>query len=189
MPEIKLYILALIILLSSCNILQTRNPQSPKISRSSFKPSITPEILFANLKNAFAQKNSEGYKACFVEDPSFNSVFKFIPSSTAAAADPALLKWDLKKEQQYFFNLVQSNEKSEIELLLKNEDWNTLGEQRVYKYDYTIILDLPLTQKMYSGTSRFQIQLDAKNQWVIAEWIDIQTSKKQTWSDLKGTYY
>lgn len=189
MSKIKLYILPLILLIVSCDILQTRNPEDPEISRNSFKPAISPEILFENLQNAFSQKNSEGYRSCFGDYVLSDNVLKFVPSSTAAASDPALLNWDVEKEFQYFFNLVQGDNNSVIKLDLQNEEWNTIGENRIYKYDYTITLSLPTDYKVYAGTSQFLIQLDNKNQWIIVEWIDIQSKGSLTWSDLKGAYY
>lgn len=175
--------------LVSCDLFLTRDPEEPKLSRNSFKSPLTPEILFENLENSFSQKNNESYKSCFVENTFLSLPFKFVPSSTAAVSDPALLSWDLQKEFQYFFNLTKSDANNSISLELENEVWNTVDEKRIYKYDYVITISGSIGTSQYLGASQFEIQLDQRNQWVIVEWRDIQTGADLTWSDLKGAYY
>lgn len=189
MSKMKRLTLILILLLVSCDLLETRNPEEPKISRSSYKTPITPEILFENLINSFSQKNNESYKSCFVDQTFFDKPFKFIPSSAAAASDPALLNWDIEKEMQYFFNLTKGGESDNFSLKLNNEVWNTVNEKRVYKYDYEISVITSSGSNKYFGTTQFEIYLDSRNQWTIVEWLDIQIEDKPTWSDLKGAYY
>lgn len=189
MSKVKLYILPLIFILVSCDLLQTRDPEDPDVSRNSFKTALTPEILFENLVNSFSQKNNEGYKSCFVENTFLEVVFNFIPSSASSVADPALLEWTLEKEYQYFFNLIQGDENNSVKLTLTNGEWNSIGEKRIYRYDYSISVSHLSNQTFYSGTSQFEIQQDQRNHWVIVNWIDIRTQNSLTWSDLKGVYY
>ena len=179
-------------LLFSCDLLTTREPESPDTRRTSYLPATTPDILFLNLKNSFKEKVLENYIASFV-DASFTPLpFIYIPSSESVASFPTLATWDLSAEQQYFNNLIVNTKKDvPIILDLQKEVKNTMGDSAVYQYEYILSLT-PVNeniQNSYRGNLIFHINLDSRNQWVISKWEDFKSSDNPTWSTLKGALY
>ena len=188
----KKLIIILTLFLFSCDILTTRDPESPDSQRTSYLPATTPDLLFLNLKNSLKEKVLENYMASFV-DISFTPVpFLFMPSSESVASFPTLAAWDLTAEQQYFNNLIVSTKEDvPIILDLQNESKTTMGDSAVYQYDYILSLTSinENIQNSYRGNLVFNIYLDSRNQWVIARWEDFKSSDNPTWSELKGTLY
>ncbi len=186
-----IYILFLVILVS-CDIFDSRDPEPPDTGRSNFIAATTREILFQNLVNSLQEKVLENYMACFVDSAFLNRTFKFVPSAGSSSQFSVLANWSLDSESQYFTN-VRSNtlENSPIILNLSNEVSNIQSDSAFYQFDY--ILTVPLADEskdgIYRGSLQFAIQLDSRKQWVIIEWKDIKKEDMQSWSELKGFYY
>ena len=187
----KKYLILILMFLSGCDLLSTRDPEEPNTPRSDYLPAISPDILFSNMQNAFEEKIIENYMASFV-DPAFISIpFIFIPSAGATAVFPNLSDWNINAERQYFNNLITATIPNlPITLSLENEIKNTFGDSAVYQFDYEI--SIPVNDesipKEYKGSLIFNIYLDVQNQWVISRWQDIKSSENPSWSELKGRF-
>ncbi len=185
-------LLIIVVFLFSCEIFETRDPESPDGNKSNYTAAVSPEILFQNLKNSFVDKNVENYLKSFVDVNYLNYEFKFIPTSTAINALPIVSEWTLESEKRYFFNFVKINEKNKLTLKLENEKWNSnTPDSRTYVYDYIIENRTPQNEliEIFEGSSQFEIKLDSRNEWVIVTWLDFQSENKISWSELKGGYY
>ncbi len=187
----RLFII-LTLFLFSCDLLTTREPESPDTRRTSYLPATTPDILLLNLKNSLKEKVLENYMACFVDNSYTPLPFIFLPSSESVASFPTLATWDLTAEQQYFNNLIIGTKKDiPIILDLQNESKTTMGDSAIYQYDYIISLT-PSNENIknsYRGNLIFYIYLDSRNQWVISKWEDFNLNNNPTWSALKGSLY
>lgn len=188
-----LYIsLAMLLVLASCDILETRSSEEPETSRANFVPATTPDILFQNMVSAFNEKIVENYTATLVDDAFINREFRFIPAAETVQRFAILSDWDINSETQYFNNAkAVSTDGAPIVLNLFNETSNLLGDSASYQFDYTINLpnEEASVPDQYEGSVRFKIFLDSRNQWVIVEWEDISDSEAPTWSELKGRFY
>lgn len=184
--------LLVLIFISGCDILSTRDSEEPITQRSNFTVASTPGILFENLKNSLKEKVVENYLACFVDDSFLNKQYVFKPSAGAVSKFQNLLSWDLESERQYFNNLkAATKEGVPIILELTNEFNSPQIDSAVYQYDYTITLSSndASIQSIYQGSLQFVINRDSRNQWVITRWEDIERNAQPSWSELKGRFY
>ena len=74
-----------ILLLTSCDLFDTRDAEPPDETRSNFRQAIEPEIVIENMINSFADKNVQNYLACFVDSSFIQRNFIFSPSSGPTA--------------------------------------------------------------------------------------------------------
>jgi hypothetical protein len=185
-----IYISALLLLINSCDLLSTRDPELPEAGRSSFIPATTPDLLFTNLTNSFKEKIVENYVGCFV-DPSFlNRRYTYIPSAGSGIQFDVFLDWNVLSEKQYFNNVkAATSENSPIVLQLLNEVSNIAGDSAIYQYEYVLSVPFQDESVLYKGNCNFYIRNDSRSQWVITRWEDIKDQEYPSWSELKGQYY
>ncbi len=185
------FILLVIIFLSGCDILSTRDPEKPQQQGTSLPPATIPAILFQNLINSFEKKVTDNYLSCLADSSLINEKFKFIPDGSAINKYSIFENWNRESERRYFNNLknnIAINKPITISLL--NEVSNNMGEEALYQYDYIITFEnSTLGTEIYKGIAEFRIKIDRNNIWVITEWTDRSISGFNCWSDLKGRYY
>lgn len=182
--------LILLLLVSSCDIFTTRNPEEPNKPSSNYLAATSPEILFQNFKSSLEEKIVENYISCFVDTSFLKKKFNFIPAVGSVAQYPIFNNWSINEEKQYFNNLkaILSQGKN-IELIYENTLVNLLGnDSAVYYIDYNLSINSnnKLIGGVYKGTAQFKIFVDSRKQWVIVEWQDIKKENYLCWSDLKG---
>jgi hypothetical protein len=184
------YFILLSLLITSCDLLSTRDPETPDAGRSSFIPATTPDLLFTNLTNSFKEKVVENYVGCFV-DPSFlNNNYLYIPSAGSGIQFDVFLDWNVYSERQYFNNVqAATTENSPIVLQLLNEISNIAGDSAIYQYEYVLSVPFQEESELYKGNCKFHIRNDSRSQWVITRWEDIKDQEYPSWSELKGQYY
>ncbi len=181
-----------IVILNSCELLQTRNAEKPVSQRSDFIVATTPQQLFKNLQDAFREKILRNYEVCFVDTSFLKKKYVFIPSAGSIVKYNILSDWDIDAEKQYFTNLISKvKEKDAIVLNLFNEENTSQGDSAQYVFDYKISfpVDDPNIPNEYEGSAQFTINLDANNQWVITKWQDFKKENFPSWSELKGRFY
>ncbi|MEI7811268.1 MAG: hypothetical protein WCJ01_02460 [Ignavibacteria bacterium] len=176
-------ILLLSFTIISCDILSTREPETPQHSRANYVPSTTPEALIQNLVNSFKDRIPENYASCFSANK-----FQFSPSAESASMFMFLLSWDLQSEKQYFNNLINTAmQNSQIILNFSSEEKNLYGDSVSYTAVYS--LSVPFTDdqkpKFYQGNVHYTFSKE-NNNWVISYWADIKDEKYPCWSELKG---
>lgn len=180
----------LLLLLVSCDLLTTRDPEKPDKPRANFITPSSPEVVFQNLTNSFNDKVSENYIACFIDKSFLNSEFSFVSSAGSNTQFPILLSWDIFAEKQYFTNLIsQVDKNSKINLLLSNEEKQIYPDSIVIKYNYSLSVPTTNSTNNYQGVSLFTLRIDSRNFWVITKWVDIKLENFLSWSELKGNYY
>ncbi|MGK9477358.1 hypothetical protein [Melioribacter sp. OK-6-Me] len=181
--------ISILILLTSCDLITTREAEEPIKPSSSFLTATSPEILLQNFESSIEEKITENYLACFVDKNFLDKEYKFVPAGQAVAANPALLNWDLNSERLFMENLKANlSEGKNISLSLNNLNENRFSDSAIYVFDYTLLINT--TNKAlageYKGTSQLSVYKDSREQWVIVEWRDYKSESSQCWSELKG---
>ncbi|MBK8947057.1 MAG: hypothetical protein IPM32_17560 [Ignavibacteriae bacterium] len=182
----------LIFSFSTCDLLTTRDAEEPETGRSSYIAATTPDQLFINLQNSFAEKIEKDYINNFVDSSFLKINYKFTPSSEAIVKYNILSDWDLEAEKTYFRNLINNigdGKQIILSLQLVSNSVTENSENRNYNYSITLPIESETIPNFYKGNAFFNIRLDENNQWVIVEWIDNKSEDYPSWSELKGRFY
>ncbi len=187
----KLFFILFFLTLISCDVFVTRNPESPKDTRSNYTTPSTRETLISNLINSLSDKNAENYKKSFAVAPSSSVLFTFVPTGEAFNLYQIWEDWGVDDEFRYFTNLVNSTPSQyPINLSLSNELYSPISDGFVYTADYFIsVPKLNADPEIYKGSLKFNLTTDIYNFWVIYYWEDSPESGSLSWSDLKGSEY
>jgi len=190
--RVKYFLLIFLFLFTACDLLSTRQAETPNTSRDNFLPATSPEILFSNLTNSFKDKVVENYIACFSDPAYTDKQFNFVPTSSASVIYAAFSNWDLSSEQGYFSNLVNTlPETTPIILSLSQLGSTQYSDSAVYDFSYVLNTNFSSENisSTYQGNLKFTVVLDNRQQWVISGWIDFEKNGSPSWSELKGRMY
>ncbi|HEY6906367.1 MAG TPA: hypothetical protein VI230_02815 [Ignavibacteriaceae bacterium] len=191
MKNIIIYILTALVF-TGCDLLQTRDAETPNQPRSNYEQAVTPQQLLSNLVNSLKDKDVQNYINCLIDSSFSNKKFVFSPSSGAQSQYPFLTNdWNIRDEDQYFKNLItRVSDQSPITLSLTNELYSPQGDSLIYTATYSI--NVPGNDpglKDYQGDLRFNMVRDSRSIWVIYYWQDTKSTALPSWSELKGQFY
>jgi hypothetical protein len=185
---------SLVFVLTGCNIFETRTPESPSQSSSTFVPATDPSLVFSNMVNSFRDLNSVNYLKSFADSSSAGRDFRFEPTQQAKIKyGGVFLTWSRQSEQQYFENL-RSKIPTGSTVILNFETLTALSLQSdSAQYEVTYRLTAPHTVATLpteaTGKAQFFLIADRSRNWVVWRWIDFTTSTGPfSWSDLKGAF-
>jgi hypothetical protein len=191
-------LLALLLLLASthiaCNLFETRDPEPPSQSSSTFIPATDPSLVFSNMTNAFRDMNSVNYLKSFADSSSAGRNFSFEPTQQARIKyGGAFLTWNRQSEQQYFENLRSKIPAGSVATLVFESLTVQSLQSDSAQYEATYRLNVPHTvatlPTQATGKAQFLLVADRSRNWVIWRWIDLTTSTSTfSWSDLKGAF-
>ncbi len=180
--------------LIACNIFETRTPEPPTQSSSSFVPATEPFLVFSNMSNAFRDRNSVNYIKSFADSSTAGRSFSFEPTPQAKVKyGGVFLFWNRQSEQQCFENLCSKIPSGSTATLV----FQTLTVQSIqsdsaqYEATYTITAphSVASVPKQANGKAQFLLLADRSRNWIIWRWIDVPTTSSGfTWSDLKGEF-
>ena len=179
----------MIIILQSCDLFESREPESPDQTKSSYRVPVEPSDVIANLINSFRDKNANDYKKNFSTGaPLVNKIFYFVPSSNVLNIFPP--DWTVAQEFQYFNNLViDAPDALPIQLSFSDENYEVQADSSIYSAKYFITVPVQnAVPKIYEGNVRFLMTTDINSAWVIYYWEDI-AQQGSTWSELKLEFY
>jgi hypothetical protein len=189
----SLVIILLLFSAVSCDIFETRDPESPDQSRSNYQPATSPEILIQNLIDSFADKDVVNYQNTFVTGLS-NRVFTFIPSSTALSRFQNLWPtWNIDDEVQYFNNM-KTTVPDELPVLLSGlslspESFSIFGDSLKYNSEYFIsVPQINSEPLIFQGNLELSM-INLSTVWLVYFWKDNAIEDNPSWSDLKGSVY
>ena len=179
---------------SACNIFETREPEPPSQSSSTFIPATDPSLVFTNMTSAFRDLNSVNYVKSFADSSSAGRNFSFEPTQQAKIKyGGVFLTWNRQSEQQYFENLRSKIPTGSAATL----SFESLTVQSLQsdsaQYEATYRLTVPHTvatlPTQATGKAQFLLIADRSRNWVIWRWTDLTTSTSTfSWSDLKGAF-
>lgn len=183
-----------VLCLSACGIFETRDPESPDTSNETLPPATTPDYLMSNFTTAFMQKNVQEYEKLFADTVTHSRSFVFVPNQSAAATYPFFTEWDKTAESNYFKKIVNEigpSSSPQISFTYANDPVLYHSDSAFYTVDYNIFVPhkrADLTTK-FVGRSEFYLSPDKNNIWTIYRWVDFETNKDSSWSELKGQFY
>ena len=187
-----------ILLINSCDIFTTRNPENPTKNNESYLPPTSPSIVISNLTNSIKEKNPDYYSLCFTDDskPDNMQEYRFYHTSDALAKYSSIFDfWTVANEKSYFLSLI-SKTSSDIQPIfqLSNSKFEVLmPDSSLFVSDYYLkinhsILSLP---KEFSGSLQFNIIRNSNGMWFVKRWVDNKLQEdtiKNSWSILKAEF-
>ncbi|MDH3267751.1 MAG: hypothetical protein OEM46_02735 [Ignavibacteria bacterium] len=188
--RIKICFFSSLLILQACDIFESREPESPNETKSSYRVPVEPPDVIENIKNSFKDKNANDYKKNFSSgSPLVDRNFYFFPSSNVLNIFPT--DWTIAQEFQYFNNLVIRVPQSiPIVLSFSDEQYELQADSAVYSAKYFISVPVQNSAPViYEGNLRFLMSTDINAAWVIYYWEDIATQNSKSWSELKIEFY
>ncbi len=194
MRHSTLVVLLTTVLLVSCNIFETRTPESPAQTSSNYSPPINASDVFDNMQFAFSDLNTLNYLKSFSDSSTSGRSFQFEPSPQARSYYVGVfLNWTRQSEQQYFDNMKSKIAAGSTASL--NFSLNPISIQSdSAQYDADYQMTIPHTQanipKVFQGRAQFFLIKDpVSSTWTIWRWIDFRDAQNDMgWSDLKGAF-
>ncbi|MEI7906075.1 MAG: hypothetical protein WCI84_01825 [Bacteroidota bacterium] len=181
------YSAALSLLLLSCNLFDTRDPENPVADNQTLQPATSASMLISNFTTAFQQKNLQEYQKLFAD-----STFRFIPTQSASARYSAVfLSWNKTSESDYFRNAITEIGNASTPQLSFTTVSNIQFQSDSVAYTMDYIVYIPhsrTTAKQCTGRSELYMAPNKNNIWSIYRWVDFETKKDSSWSELKGQF-
>jgi hypothetical protein len=193
MKHIKIIqIITLSLLFFTCNIFETRDPESPSQTRSNFLPPSTSAIVLSNLGNAISEKNSLNYIQCLSGNDGTSNSFTFIPAPEVQTRYLSIfMSWDINSEKSYFENLISQTSKTAASSLTLNGSFIlNQSDSVVYNADYVLSFnhEMKSIPQICKGNLQFAMHRDKNNNWCIAKWMDNKINNEFCWSELKASF-
>lgn len=191
--SIQLLILGLSLTLTACGILETRTPQPPAQTSSTFVPATSPDTVLGNLINAVRERNTDNYIRCFVDSNFSDKRFSFVPTQEAQSKYVNKFNsWSLSSERGYFENLKSQTPSTATSLLFfssqKFESVQSDSALFTGAYDLVFQHDQSGVPQEAKGTLQFYMATDRNKLWMIYRWVDLQTGSDFSWSEMKGRF-
>lgn len=186
---IQIFLIPIFLMFQACDLFESREPESPTETKSSYRVPVEPNDVIENLKNSFKDKNSNDYKKNFSSgSPLVDRDFIFMPASNVLPIFP--IPWTINQEFQYFNSMVtRVPSEFPIQLSLTNEQYDIQADSAIYSAEYSINVPvLNSTPAVYEGNLRFVMVTDINSAWVIYYWEDIAKQNFDSWSQLKIEY-
>jgi hypothetical protein len=182
-----------LLILNSCDLFKTRNPQEPEDNSISFLPATSPNILFSNFTQSFVGLNTENYYDCFVKiDNYFAYDYTFLPEPNALARFSGVFsQWNAQSERTFLIGLKSNIEKGfKPELIWSNGNYEAISpDSAIYLSEYQLQIFSQKKLEYYSGIARLSFIRSNNGIWYIKTWQDISTNQSdtsKTWSILKA---
>jgi hypothetical protein len=166
----------------SCNIFETRTPEPPSTSTSSFEPPVTPEAVLRNLRNAMGENNPDNYIRCFTDTTL--RPYVFVPSSDLGANFP---QWSLREEDRYFRSMgSRLDGQSVLTDSIQNANFYSDSTFTV-RYSLYVPHRDPQAPRFVQGSMLLHVGVDPQGRWAIDRWEDIRIPQlpDSSWSYLK----
>jgi len=181
----------IVMLVASCDLLKTRDSETPVGGNTANPPATSPQMVIDNLTSSFANKNVNDYEKLFADTGSVKKQYIFIPTQKAAGNYSAFFShWTRDSELNYFRKAMASVSVSSTPTVSFSVPplTNFYGaDSALYAADYSFFLS-PTT---YFGRAQFYM-IPNKNTgtWAIYRWEDLPSAKDSTfsWSDMKGQF-
>ena len=186
----KYFVIAIILMLMhGCGIFDTRSPQQPTNTRSTYVPPTSPSDVISNLTFSIEEKNTDNY----IRNLS-TSVYTYVPDSKSQSQYfQTFQNWNVNSERSYFNNILAQmdpNASSNLFLSLLNTTLIS-SDSAVTTADYIVVFQHNRTNipKSAVGNFRLIMKADQNNLFYITKWEDFRKNDTDfTWSELKANF-
>ncbi len=173
-------------LISSCDLFNTRDPELPNSGRGSWELPRVPVDVLDNLSAAMLEQNAANYLLSFEQE-----MFEYIADAEALQQNPSLAGWNYQSESSHIDRLFSEGtlpSDSTVAVVFLNSDQTTLGDSAEIVADYSLQAQIALegAPGPMAGTAFFYLRIGEAGYWEIYRWQDQRTEEKSTWSDLKS---
>jgi hypothetical protein len=179
---VRILSLAILAAACSCNIFNTRDPEPPTSTTSTFEPPVTPETVLRNFRGAIAENNPDNYLRCFVDTAA--RPYLFVPS---ADIRPNFPEWSLTEENRYFRSMGSRLDGRSV--LAETVQTVNFYSDSTYTVRYSLYVPHtdPQAPRFVQGSMLLHLAVDAQGRWAIDRWEDIRLPSipDSTWSYLK----
>lgn len=182
-------LLYIILNINSCGLFDTRTPQKPNTTRSTYIPPTTPDAVLSNLTYSIIERNSTNYMKCL-----YTSQYQYIPDSKAQAIYGIIFaNWNINSEKFYLDNLIaQTDQNSSSNLFLSNTNTQQLsGDSAITTSDYIIVFQHNKANIPKSAVGNFKLTMktDENSLFYITKWEDFRNHDTDfTWSELRANF-
>jgi hypothetical protein len=180
------------VIFPGCGLFETRDPEPPTGSSSTFVPPTSPDMVLSNLENAVSEKNSENYVRCLVDTLNSSQRYVFFPTATAAGRYAGTFAaWTLQSERAWFASLKALTPKDAPSYLNLDGGFAVISaDSAIYegKYEMVIRHGVPNISETVRGTLQFVMHTDRNSIWSITRWSDISLQDETSWSEWKGRF-
>lgn len=184
------------IVLTSCELFTTRNPEKPDNVGTGYLPPTSYDLVIENLKNSIRERNLNNYLLCF-SDSSFTGIsqYKFIADPQIMAQFQSIFSdWNIDTEGKYFTSMVTNIlEKTKPSINFTDVEYQNFNDSIVFTGTYYLNIQFSddMENRNYSGDSRIVLKNSSTGFWYITSWYDFQSENKEllSWSYLKSKFY
>ena len=184
---------AMLLVYGGCDLFETRTPQNPSQSGSTFTDPTSQDVVINNLRYAISEKVKLNYLRCLADTQSNGRNFSFTPTVEAASRYQGVFEsWDRASEEQYFKNLSESRTGGVSSLDFFDATWNPVAsDEFLYTAKYHLIFQHQngSVGQEARGNAQFYIARDNQSRWSIYRWVDLRDTSNVTWSDLKASFH
>ena len=195
-------IIPLIILLSlitvSCNVLSTRDPESPDIGQNILVPATSPSLVLANMKLSIESKNPNNLLLCLADTMRGSKLpFQFAPTAEINTRYASLfINWNVLNERTSFQSLLSKlPSDGGITLQFQQIAYDVVNPDSVVilaNYELITNHQLQSIPKNAKGRLRFVCTQERGGIWSIQSWTDntlsIVDSNSTSWSLFKAQF-
>jgi hypothetical protein len=190
--QIPLFMLAAAI--AGCGLFDTRLPENPVNSGSTFESPTSPSIVLHNIESALRNANASDYRRCFSDTSQGLPAFVFFPSTQGMAAAPSKFSdWTIKQEEQYvrtIFAELQEGNVCSVTFSPPEISAVPIADSLQFTASYSV--HFPHTREGAErdalGSLQFTLRLSRQNEWYITYWRDFARDDKPSWSLIKARF-
>lgn len=180
------------ICLASCDLFQTRDPEPPSNSTSTFQPPVSAEIVLQNLKYAIAEANVDNYVRCLSSSTTLRP-YEFVPSTEAASTYASIFQtWTTDDERIYFRNLGTPSQGTPFLVFDNQQLVFSSSDSVIFNMNYQFFYphQSQSEPQFVRGNMQLHLSADAQERWSIYRWQDskIPQDSLPTWSFLKAKF-
>lgn len=182
----RVALLTFLLMLTGCELFQTRDPEDPDGARGSWEVPISPEDVLTNMSLAMFERNAANYMRSFPQDS-----FEFMADPSVLQVQPNMADWDRNDEQAHINSLFGEGilPRDSIAFVVFSAVEQTLLGDTAHvtaHYELTAQVAIAGAPGPMAGEAQFSMKIGDQGYWEIRRWSDRRTDELASWSELKA---
>ncbi|MBW7887099.1 MAG: hypothetical protein H3C35_01925 [Bacteroidetes bacterium] len=181
------------VLFASCSLWKTREAENPITDNQTNESATSADQVIANLISSLQQKNIHEYEKVFSDTITHTQTYTFIPTQSSAVRYLAVFSsWNKTSEADCFRNIVSAIGSSSIQVSITtiSAPIRYQSDSALFRVRYSLVVPHQRTDftTQITGESDLYLSPNKNNIWMIYRWVDYETKKDSSWSELKGQF-